>query len=274
MGNPNKMASVSAESWGAQVDYASWPPVAGRDGTTVHYTGTSGTQKNILAADDPLWAEQALLRDIEEAHLGKGWSGIGYSHAVGPSGILYVLRGDASGAHNPGDSDGDGVSDNKDSYGLLLMVGPGETPTGKMWTKTCEYLDVVGGTIKGHGESRGTACPGDIVQDMVDSYKSGDRPDAPDDTPPTSTNWTNTMIENLPARKKRSDLGKTSDWDRKIQGLLAAAGYLDIQSNLDGKKFDGKFGASTEKAVKSFQSSNSLSSDGIVGKNTWEGLIA
>ena len=43
--------------------------------------------------------------------------------------------------------------------------------------------------------------------------------------------------------------------------------------NIDAGKIDGDFGPITEGAVKTFQSSRGLKSDGVVGKDTWEALI-
>lgn len=51
-----------------------------------------------------------------------------------------------------------------------------------------------------------------------------------------------------------------------IQCMLYCRGY-----NPNG--IDGIFGSGTERAVKSFQSNNGLTSDGIVGKNTFEKLF-
>lgn len=52
-----------------------------------------------------------------------------------------------------------------------------------------------------------------------------------------------------------------------IQGLLYCAG-------LNPKGFDGIFGSGCEAAVKSFQKSHGLSSDGKVGKNTFKALLS
>jgi peptidoglycan hydrolase-like protein with peptidoglycan-binding domain len=50
----------------------------------------------------------------------------------------------------------------------------------------------------------------------------------------------------------------------KLQSLLRAKKYLI--------KIDGVFGVSTEIAVKAFQSSQRLKTDGVVGSETWKAL--
>lgn len=52
---------------------------------------------------------------------------------------------------------------------------------------------------------------------------------------------------------------------KAVQYLLKSRGYSIT--------VDGYFGSGTESTVKSFQSSKGLTSDGIVGKNTWEKLV-
>lgn len=69
--------------------------------------------------------------------------------------------------------------------------------------------------------------------------------------------------EALVVTVRRGDQG---DAVRAAQSQLAAHGY-----NLT---VDGDFGSGTESAVKSFQSSRGLSSDGIVGPDTWSALVA
>lgn len=54
-------------------------------------------------------------------------------------------------------------------------------------------------------------------------------------------------------------------------------GYKDAAVKFLQKKLglgiDGKFGAGTERAVKSFQASRGLTADGIVGRKTWDALF-
>ncbi|MDQ0206090.1 peptidoglycan-binding domain-containing protein [Alkalicoccobacillus murimartini] len=51
-------------------------------------------------------------------------------------------------------------------------------------------------------------------------------------------------------------------WVRLLQSALNANGYK--------LAVDGDFGVGTEKAVRDFQSSRRITSDGIAGANTWE----
>jgi peptidoglycan hydrolase-like protein with peptidoglycan-binding domain len=276
--NLESLPQVSPAKWSARLDYDRRPAVQDRDGATVHWTGTKGTQARLLEAPDLLKAERSLIRGIERDHIDRnGWkNGIGYSHVTGPSGLLYRGRGNGTGAHNPGDSDGDGISDNRDSYGLLLLVGPGEQPTPEMWATACRYLDTVGGTIAPHSATRVTDCPGDIVSGMLDRYLDGDPSPAPAPAKPKpddSRTWTDQTVQNLPTLKIRTDLGRSSNDDRRAQGLLAAAGVLSVRANTTGDRFDGKFGRSTEDAVRSYQRGEGLTVDGIIGRKTWQSLL-
>jgi peptidoglycan hydrolase-like protein with peptidoglycan-binding domain len=277
MTNPEALPQVSPSGWSARLDYDRRPAVQDRDGATVHWTGTKGIQARLLDAPDLPEAERSLIRSIERDHIERnGWDGIGYSHVTGPSGLLYRARSAAAGAHNPGDSDGDGVSDNRDSYGLLLLVGPGDEPTPKMWATVCRYLDAVGGTIAPHSATRVTGCPGEVVRGMLDRYLEGAPAPAPATAKPTpddSPTWTDQTVQNLPTLKIRTDLGRSSNDDRRAQGLLAAAGVLSIRANSTGDRFDGKFGKSTDTAVRSYQRGEGLTVDGIIGRNTWESLL-
>lgn len=71
-------------------------------------------------------------------------------------------------------------------------------------------------------------------------------------------------MENL-----RRGLAGTSDTERQIvllQSLLAELGYA--------VSVDGRFGDSTEAAIKAFQAANGLLVDGVVGDKTWSTLIS
>ncbi len=59
--------------------------------------------------------------------------------------------------------------------------------------------------------------------------------------------------------------GATGDYVVELQHILKRLGFLNGES-------DGIFGSATDSAVRSFQESYGLTSDGIVGQNTWDAL--
>jgi hypothetical protein len=96
-------------------------------------------------------------------------------------------------------------------------------------------------------------------------------------TPPSRT-WTETLVENLPTLRRRTNLSIANDMERRLQGLLAAAGVLAIGPNTVGERFDGKFGPSTEQAVMNFQRRHPHTGtngrpDGVAGQRTWTALL-
>ena len=64
--------------------------------------------------------------------------------------------------------------------------------------------------------------------------------------------------------KRTISYGSSGEDVRKLQQALNSVGF-----NLD---VDGKFGAKTQSAVRSYQQKNGLAVDGIVGVNTWNSL--
>lgn len=62
--------------------------------------------------------------------------------------------------------------------------------------------------------------------------------------------------------------GSTGDDVKRLQRILVERKLLDYTG------IDGSFGSQTESAVKSFQQSNGLTVDGIVGPQTWQALPA
>lgn len=65
---------------------------------------------------------------------------------------------------------------------------------------------------------------------------------------------------------------KIKEGYRGIDSVKEAQCRLNILKY--GLTVDGVFGASTDKAVRDFQSKNGLTSDGVVGAKTWSALIA
>lgn len=81
------------------------------------------------------------------------------------------------------------------------------------------------------------------------------------------------VYSNIPEKKVSVELrqlqkGSNGNDVKSLQQLLIARGY-----NLGSYGSDGSFGDATLAAVKKYQSDNKLTSDGIVGKTTWESLF-
>lgn len=196
----------------------------------------------------------------------------------------YILAGRGlntrSGANGTNDANTRFVS-------FAWIGGEGETPTDEDYA-TFTYMvkdardNGAGFQVKPHSSVRPTSCPGNDWRSYMvklDGVASIEVPDigSPSSRPtPTEPqkNWTEELMETLPLRRRRIDLGRRDVYDARIQGLLAAQGHLAISPNLDSQgRFDGKFGPSTEQAVRHFQRAASIGVDGIVGPQTWRALL-
>lgn len=79
-------------------------------------------------------------------------------------------------------------------------------------------------------------------------------------TPPTTVNWTEKIMQQLPIVKQ----GQTGGAVKTVQALCNIFGTL---------KIDGTFGPLTLNAVKQIQHAHGLTVDGIVGPLTWPVLL-
>lgn len=85
-------------------------------------------------------------------------------------------------------------------------------------------------------------------------------PTSPKPKPPTS-GWTDKLMSDLPELRE----GSTGKAVERAQALLNVADYALTE--------DGKFGARTNNAVRIYQRSKGLTSDGVIGRNTWTKLV-
>lgn len=161
------MTRVTRSKWGARAPR----PGPGRldpeevTGMVIHWPAMSKPLRGIRAVS-------AALRGWQAYHMDDlGWSDIAYQEAIDQDGNTYVLRGLWKQSAANGDSDV-----NEDNGAILLVLAPGEKPTRKMLDaldrRIARHREVFPRShrVYGHNDvrSEATACPGKIVQDLID----------------------------------------------------------------------------------------------------------
>lgn len=166
------MAHYNRKEWGGR------PPEARYKldplkvvGVALHWPGILDPLTNVDQVCAALRSWQGYHMDV------KGWSDIAYQVAVDQAGNTYGLRGlrYRSGAN--------GDQTTNVMYGaFLLVVAIGEQPTGTMVKAVRSRVDQhrnlfpKSQRIVGHRDIRPepTACPGELVDDMIDAGRFGD----------------------------------------------------------------------------------------------------
>ncbi len=112
--------------------------------------------------------------------------------------------------------------------------------------------------------------------DQIRAGVAGNPPDLPD-IPPPSEDWTKDLIMALPTVRRgdgfKAQNPQLNEDVKTAQGLLLARGYPDLNSADPKTAADGYFGPGTETSTKSFQKSENLTNDGVVGQKTWTSLL-
>lgn len=185
-------------------------------------------------------------------HASLGWAGIGYNYYIRKDGTVYRGRPEnAAGAHTVGYNDKsigicfEGNFQNEVMPGVQFLAGV------KLIKDILSRHNV---PIKKHGDLDNTACPGRNFPfgEFIEAVQGSILPPQSD----------NSITISLPMLRNGSkDKGTVT-----VQRLLIVMGYNPGVA-------DGIFGARTESAVKEFQRRNGLTSDGIVGQQTWDKLI-
>lgn len=163
-----------------------------------------------------------------------------------------------------------GLPTRRDMTNLPGTSGPPSLYRGTPETTVLWEIDRIGTAGPEHAEAIAAGILNYLGVDVQE-----DPEPAPEPAPAPATSWTETLVTNLPTLRRRDNLGTATDDDRRVQGLLAAAGVLPIGPNTVNGRFDGKFGPSTEQAVRNFQSERNVAGgvDGIVGRHTWTALL-
>ena len=200
-------------------------------------------------------ASKCSAQQIHRWHLANGWVGIGYHFLVRKDGSVYRGRPeDTVGAH--------ARNNNYDSIGICFEGNfMTETmPIAQKWAgqELVAYLkDKYGITkVQKHSDVNATGCPG--THFPFAAIAEGGTADKPAES----------AAGGFTAVFPQLSKGSKGDKVRVLQELLLGRGY-----DLGTYGADGDFGATTHRRVVSFQITQGLNADGIVGEDTWRKLL-
>lgn len=172
----------------------SWSHITGIE---IHYTGAPGP-KSLAFADKKQW-----LLNIERYHeKTKGWSDIFYNMFVFADGEVWLGR-------NPL------VQSQGSLFNWMTVHVPGTVGmelTEVQKSKIAAMSDIVGGSLRGHGERSATGCPGDSAMAFIRAYRAGNyQPVAPIDWEAVAA-WVEAAKSAHPEYIKSAD-GRSYVWD-------------------------------------------------------------
>lgn len=263
-------------------------------GTTTHYTGGSIArfyQTGTLAEGDArLWA--AI---VAEYKIRPGYSDVAYNFGLTRLGTIYQGRGidcmnAANGRPDPGTAQArrwGTASTNPRFVSVIAFVGtddgvlgdltPAQVDALRRWNGyVADFYDLNPQTmeINGHRDVRSTDCPGDPIYGRL--VRGELRPLA--GLPvfePALRHWSLWPIIPKPTISVMTpSAGMVRDAVRYLAGVLDALGYT-TGVGPKGRPVDaGEWTVDLWQAVRSWQQSNRLTVDGIVGPSTWAAVDA
>lgn len=276
--------------WGASIDYDSWPRREATETTFLHW---GGTKVRDSANAGHVSGERATLRGWEEYHVdSKGWDGLAYDLAIGQSGRVYIVRGDARSAATSGDMDRDGIPNNLEGDAVVCLLGQGQTPSDAMLDTLRHVCEALGRTVVPHADAGGTktSCPGPELTEFTAKLnastvsappRADDKVEQPSPSSPEAAAAASTSPKVARPSRPSGNIVLTievSEVQIRSVGpdVARAQAHLRRHGVSTGKavKVDGKFGIRTEKALRQFQSHRGLTVDGIAGPITWKELVA
>lgn len=146
----------------------------------VHYPAT-GNMKHMGETKAQTAARLRAWRDLH-VRAPRSWADIGYNYAVDQTGRIWDLTGLNRGAH------AGTAKANRESVGVLLIVGDNESPSTAMVAAFRELrawiirrLPKATG-VRPHSSYVSTGCPGDAVRRLIASGTLSRAPQAADDT--------------------------------------------------------------------------------------------
>lgn len=240
------MKLVTRSQWGARPPKRRSAISKYVRGVGIHWHGTGIGTFPHTSCDDK-------VRSIQKFHMyTQGWDDIAYSHLICPHG--YVFEGRKWGVRTAANGTNTG---NTYYHAVCYLGGQGDPFTAAAKAAFKEYIirhkSIYGNEVRPHSWFKSTACPGTTIRNWLSSGM------------PVTSTTSGTTTSSCDSQILK--LGSKGTCVKECQNLLIKKGY-----NLGGWGADGDFGAATDKAVRSFQSSRGLASDGIVGPNTWRAL--
>ena len=241
------MQIVTRSEWGAR-SARSRTPMSPYADPVIHYNGPA-----MNLAGKGLAAERAAVRGIQRYHLDdKGWADIAYSFLIGPSGAIYEGRGKGIRSAANGST-----SQNKARYSIMFLVGEGEQISSEMLASANALIKDLGyNAVVGHRDVRATACPGNVIYDLIAKgvFNGQDYdPVVPDPGPAIQPG---NLV--LAQGSKGTSVRKL----QKALNVMFGSGLVE----------DGDFGPGTKKALALVQKKFGLVADGVYGPVTKQQL--
>ncbi|HEU4326269.1 MAG TPA: N-acetylmuramoyl-L-alanine amidase [Roseiflexaceae bacterium] len=247
---------ASCTTWGAQAPREPITVLASKPNKIIiHHTDTSNTASTTQSQ------AYTLARNIQQWHFNRGWIDTGQHFTVSRGGYvmegrhrsLEVLQGGRShvrSAHCDGQNDVAIGIENEGNFMSTLPPAALYNQLVALCAFICQQYGIASSQIYGHRDFNATLCPGDQLYARLPQLRAD----------VAARLGTPMRVWPLVQRGDSGERVKT------VQYLLRARSYTLTA--------DGIFGSGTESAVKSFQTSRGLTADGIVGAQTWEGLVA
>lgn len=245
---------AGCNTWGAQPSTEPITVLASRPNKIiVHHTASSNSTDYSQAH------AFSLARSIQQSHFSRGWIDTGQHFTVSRGGYvmegrhrsLEVLNGGVShvrSAHCDGQNDVAVGIENEGTYMTTLPPQALYDQLVALCAFICQQYGIASSQIYGHRDFNATDCPGDQLYAKLPQLRAD------------VAARLGTPMRVWPLVQR----GDSGERVKSVQYLLRARGY--------SLTVDGAFGSGTESTVKSFQTSRSLSADGIVGAKTWEAL--